>query len=249
MFANTARPLAIFSRLRTFIGMTTSDTSSAASSHNTHRHEHDHGAPHPADDPSFWNDRYSEHDGSKWSGNANGALIAEANELPAGRALDIGCGEGSDAIWLAQRGWQVTGIDVSEVAIDRATQAAADAGATVEFRVGDILAETPVPERYDLITISYPALRRSGAETLISDLAAALVPAGTLLIIGHDQFDRVITDNHGIDIDQFISMDDLAERIQAVLVIETDEVRPRPDQPEDNPHSHDRILRARADAP
>src|SRR5580698_6461296 len=86
-----------------------------------------------------WDARYSEGDGAKWSGRPNGRLVVEAAGLTPGRALDVGCGEGADAIWLALHGWTVTGIDVSEVAVGRARAAAALAGAAVEWMCGDAL--------------------------------------------------------------------------------------------------------------
>ena len=77
-----------------------------------------------------WNERYA---GSNqiWSGQPNQALVIEVSELPPGRVLDVGCGEGADAVWLAQRGWDVTGLDVSGVALDRARLHARDAGVVV----------------------------------------------------------------------------------------------------------------------
>ena len=77
------------------------------------------GTTTPADD---WDERYSERDGAKWSGRPNGRLTVEVSGLTPGRALDIGCGEGADAIWLARSGWAVTAIDISDVALGRAGQ-------------------------------------------------------------------------------------------------------------------------------
>lgn len=79
-----------------------------------------------------WNERYATHGDGLWSGRANGVLVAELAGSPPGRALDVGCGEGADAIWLAAAGWQVTGVDVSDVALERAAAAAGDAGVTVQ---------------------------------------------------------------------------------------------------------------------
>src|SRR3546814_632020 len=81
---------------------------------NGHRHEGEErfGAEGQA---AEWDARYSEKEGSMWSGRPNGRLVAEVEELAPGRALDVGCGEGADAIWLAQRGWTVTAIDVSDL--------------------------------------------------------------------------------------------------------------------------------------
>src|SRR4051794_8575714 len=86
-----------------------------------------------------WDTRYSERDGAMWSGRPNGRLVAEVAGLTPGRALDVGCGEGADAIWLAQNGWTVTAIDVSDVAIIRAREAAELVGAAVEWVRGDAL--------------------------------------------------------------------------------------------------------------
>ena len=102
-----------------------------------------------------WNERYA---GSNqiWSGQPNQALVTEVSELPPGRALDVGCGEGADAVWLAQRGWDVTGLDVSGVALDRARLHARDAGVVVRWvRAG--LVEAGLPDRgFDLVWPSIP---------------------------------------------------------------------------------------------
>src|SRR3954470_17840257 len=113
-------------------------------------HEHGEqgfGAPTEA---AEWDARYSERDGAMWSGRPNGRLVAEVTEVAPGRALDVGCGEGADAIWLARRGWTVTAIDISDVALGRAREAAEGAGADVDWVSGDAL-QTPLPSRsFDL---------------------------------------------------------------------------------------------------
>jgi 2-polyprenyl-3-methyl-5-hydroxy-6-metoxy-1,4-benzoquinol methylase len=78
-----------------------------------------------------WDARYRERGRAMWSGRPNGRLVSEVVDLAPGLALDVGCGEGADAIWLAERGWTVTAIDVSEVAIGRAREAARAAGTSV----------------------------------------------------------------------------------------------------------------------
>ena len=105
-----------------------------------------------------WNSRYTERDGAMWSGRPNGRLVAEVADLTPGRALDVGCGEGADAIWLASRGWTVTAIDVSDVAVSRARAAAELAGAAVEWVCGDAL-RTAFPARsFDLLSLQYLSL-------------------------------------------------------------------------------------------
>src|SRR5258705_2397341 len=86
-------------------------------------HEHGEQRFGAAAQAAEWDARYSERDGTMWSGRPNGRLVAEADGLTPGRALDVGCGEGADAIWLARRGWTVTAIDISHVAVSPAREA------------------------------------------------------------------------------------------------------------------------------
>jgi 2-polyprenyl-3-methyl-5-hydroxy-6-metoxy-1,4-benzoquinol methylase len=104
-------------------------------------HEHEQGERHfgAAAQAGEWDARYSERDRSMWSGRPNGRVVAELAALTPGRVLDVGCGEGADAIRLAQRNWIVTAIDTSEVAISRAREVSDVAGASVEWVCGDIL--------------------------------------------------------------------------------------------------------------
>src|SRR5688500_4496948 len=123
-------------------------------------HEHEHGGrgSGAAEQAAEWDARYSEGEGAKWSGRPNGRLVAEVADLTPGRALDVGCGEGADAIWLARCGWTVTAVDVSDVAVRRAREASDLAGATVDWISGDAL-RTCFPARsFDLVSMQYPAL-------------------------------------------------------------------------------------------
>ena len=102
-----------------------------------------------------WDARYSERDGAMWSGRPNGRLVAEVAQLTPGRALDVGCGEGADAIWLARRGWTVTAIDVSDVAVRRAREAAelvgADGRVGLRGRAADTVSGPLVRPRVDAV--------------------------------------------------------------------------------------------------
>src|SRR5438105_2322439 len=110
-------------------------------------HEHEHGERFgAAAQAAEWDTRYGERDGAMWSGRPNGRLVSEVADLTPGRALDVGCGEGADAIWLARHGWVVTAIDISDVALGRAREAAERARATVEWVCGDVL-QTQLPAR------------------------------------------------------------------------------------------------------
>ncbi len=138
--------------------------------HEAHRHgetpghpDHGPGGPDPAhgrtlrDDESVWDARYAELD-RVWSGEPNHALTVEAATLTPARALDVGCGEGADAVWLATRGWTVTALDPSGVALARARAAAEASGVLVDW-VHAGLAEADLPAGgFDLVSVFYPAL-------------------------------------------------------------------------------------------
>lgn len=155
---------------------------------------HDHGPE--MFDAAFWDARYSSAH-SLWSGNPNRQLVAEAAGLAPGTALDAGAGEGADAIWLAERGWQVTAVDVSGVALGRAAEHAAKAGDEVAARIRwqrEDLRDWIPPERaYDLVTSQYLHLPGTLRSTLLARLAAAVRDGGTLLIVGHHPIDLETT--------------------------------------------------------
>ncbi|WP_373466723.1 class I SAM-dependent methyltransferase [Streptomyces umbrinus] len=94
-------------------------------------------------DAQFWDEMYRSRD-QVFSGDPNGVLVTEVTDLPPGQALDVGCGEGADAFWLARRGWQVTAVDISVTALQRAATAAADVEGRVAWTRAD-LNITPPP--------------------------------------------------------------------------------------------------------
>jgi SAM-dependent methyltransferase len=135
-------------------------------------------------DEQAWDERYSE-ENRIWSGNPNVAMVAEVGDLPPGRALDLGCGEGADAVWLAGRGWRVTAVDISGVALRRAAEHAADAGVTVDFQRHD-LAKTFPDGEYDLVSAQFLHFwGKFDREGILRRAAAAVAPGGVLLIEGH----------------------------------------------------------------
>jgi SAM-dependent methyltransferase len=194
-----------------------------------------------------WNSRYSEREGAMWSGRPNGRLVAEIADLTPGRALDVGCGEGADAIWLARRGWRVTAIDVSDVAVSRARDAAELAGAAVEWVCGDAL-RTPFPARsFDLLSLQYPALPKAAGEPAVHGLLDTVSPGGLLLAVYHDLDDehREHMRSRGIDPADYIGVDDLVRLLGDDFTVELHAVVPRIDPPPDTPHIADVVLRAR----
>ena len=154
----------------------------------TTQHDHHAGDGDTEYTQEFWDARYGSAD-RIWSGRPNTQLVTHAAELPPGEALDVGSGEGADAIWLASHGWRVTAVDVSAVALDRAARAAAAVGEQVAARIRweqrDMLTWDPGPARFDLVSAQFMHLPRPAQDMMHARLAAAVRPGGTLLIVGH----------------------------------------------------------------
>lgn len=201
----------------------------------------------PGAQAAHWDERYGERDGTMWSGRPNGRLIAEVGELPPGRALDVGCGEGADAIWLARRGWAVTAIDVSEVALDRARRAAEEAGVEVEWLRADVLQTSFPPQSFDLLSLQYPALPKAPGESAMQRLLNSVCPGGLVLAVHHDLDDehREHMKSRGIGPANHIGAQDLERLLRKDFSLELHAVEPRIDPPPDTPHIADVVLRAR----
>lgn len=191
-----------------------------------------------------WDGRYGSAERQMWSGNPNGSLVVELEPLAPGTILDVGCGEGADAIWLARRGWDVTAVDISAVAIERARAAAEAAGVTVVWRCADVLATPPAAGEYDVVSIQYPALLRAAGELALRRLVDSVRPGGTFLVIGHD-IDPDFAREHGHDMTRFVDLDGLRSVLADRFEVEVDEIRPRPNPPAGAHHADDAILRAR----
>lgn len=196
---------------------------------------------------SEWDERYGGHDDEMWSGKPNGTLITEASRLSTGRALDVGCGEGADSIWLAQQGWNTTGIDVSAVAVERARRAAARLEVDVEFSIVDAVSDPLEAASFELITLAYPALRKPEGRSAIRSIGAAVAEGGRLIVIGHVQDERSLAHarQHGFEPNDYISVDDVIDILRSGFDIEIDAERPRRDAPADAHHTFDRVLVAR----
>ena len=194
-----------------------------------------------------WDARYTERDGARWSGRPNGRLLAEVAGLRPGRALDVGCGEGADAIWLARSGWTVTAIEISEVAVIRAREAAERAGAIVEWVCGDALRTSFPAGSFDLVSMQYPALPKAAGQAAVRALLGTVRPGGLLLAVYHDLSDehREHMKSQGVDPADYVDADDLAGLLGDAFMIERHAVQPRIYPPPDNPHIADVVLRAR----
>ncbi len=194
-----------------------------------------------------WDARYGEGDGAMWSGRPNGRLVAETAGLEPGTALDVGCGEGADAIWLARQGWTVTAIDISDVAVSRAREAADHVGVTVEWIAGDALQHSWPTRSFDLVSMQYPALPKASGEAAVRTLLDAVRPDGVLLSVYHDldHDHREHMTSRGFDPADYVSADEMVGLLGDDFTIELHVVEPRIDPPPDNPHIADIVLRAR----
>ncbi|HSU48744.1 MAG TPA: class I SAM-dependent methyltransferase [Arthrobacter sp.] len=193
-------------------------------------HTHDDGGPPEAvgggiDPAAVWDERYRSK-ARLWSGKANPQLVREAGGLRPGKALELGCGEGADAIWLAQQGWSVTAVDVSAVALERAHshELAELARESVHASNGDIrsriswqladLTQWKAEGSYDLVTSQFLHSQELDWRVPLRTAASAVKPGGTLLVVGHhpDRLPPWGTDHH-TDRDMFYTGDQLVREL------------------------------------
>ncbi|MEV0262613.1 class I SAM-dependent methyltransferase [Streptomyces sp. NPDC050617] len=196
-------------------------------------------------DARHWDDMYRSRD-QVFSGNPNAVLVAEVGGLPPGQALDVGCGEGADALWLARCGWQVTAVDVSEVALRRAAGAAEDdVRDRLSWARADLTATPPPAGTFDLVSIHYFPLRREPGHSALYGLLEAVAPGGTLLFTTHVLSDLISHRDGEYDPADFYQPDDIAQLLGPAWSVLVNETRPRTaPAPPGAHHTHDAVLRA-----
>ncbi|MER6242380.1 class I SAM-dependent methyltransferase [Streptomyces griseorubiginosus] len=209
--------------------------------------------PSPADgyagDPAVraeWDDRYADRP-QLWSGRPNGALVAEVAGLTPGRVLDVGCGEGADAVWLARGGWDVTALEVSGVALDRAAGHARDAGVTIHWVHAELTEAALPPGSFDLVSAQYPALPRTSDAANERALLGAVAPGGVLLLVHHAGMDTGHPHDSEFDPAAYVWPAMVAALLDDDWEVEVEEQRPRvaPDGGAGAHHTDDVVLRAR----
>lgn len=136
-------------------------------------------------DAAEWDQRYTDQPWL-WTAQPNVFLVEEVAGLPPGRALDLACGEGRNTVWLAERGWDVTGVDFSTVALGRARRLADDRGVAVALVHADVLTYRPSRRAFDLVVLLYLQLPPAPRHAVLSRAVEAVAEGGTLLVVGHD---------------------------------------------------------------
>jgi thioredoxin reductase/SAM-dependent methyltransferase len=215
-------------------------------------HDDIEAAARPSANEADWDHRY---EGDRmWSGNPNGTLVNEISGLTPGRALDVGAGEGGDALWLAQQGWKVTANDISQRALDRVSAEADRHGLQIECHRADANAlDAFEPGAFDLVSAQYASIPRTPDGRGIRNLVDAVAPGGTLLVVGHDlEPMRAPIDtrmhSQAFDPDAYLRLDEIAASLAASPEwnIEVREKRPRPPGAiSASHHVDDIVLRAR----
>jgi SAM-dependent methyltransferase len=141
-----------------------------------------------------WNARYEQKE-LLWTAEPNRLFANEVASLEPGRALDVACGEGRNAVWLAERGWRVTGVDFSDVALAKAEQLAASRDVEVAWIRADVLDYRAEQLAFDLVALLYLQLPGAELARALRSSVAAVAPGGTLIVLGHDTAN--LADGHG----------------------------------------------------
>jgi SAM-dependent methyltransferase len=163
------------------------------------------------DGASYWDAKYAARDAA-WSGEPNDRIAAAAAALQPGRALDAGCGEGADAIWLAERGWHVTAVDISAVALARGR--AMDATGRITWLQADVREWQPPVAAYDLVAAHFVHFPSPQRELVYGRLAGAVRPHGTLIAVAHHPSDLETTARRPPMRENYFTADDLAALLE-----------------------------------
>jgi SAM-dependent methyltransferase len=191
-----------------------------------------------------WNHRYASADPHS-TPVPNRFLVAEVSDLPPGRALDLACGAGRNAVWLAERGWRVTAVDFSDVGLSMARELAETRGTTVEWIEADVLAWTATVNAYDLVCVLYLQLPADERRAVLRLATNAVGPGGTLLVIGHDLLNLTEGSGGPTQPDVLFTPDDIVGEIGELRVEKAERVRRPVDDGVTPRDAIDALVRAR----
>jgi SAM-dependent methyltransferase len=197
-------------------------------------------------DRDHWNRRYSDAQ-LVWTSEPNRFLVAEAGLLSPGRALDAACGEGRNAVWLAERGWDVTGVDFSDVGLEKARGLAKARGVHAHWDVADLNDYTPEMEGFDLVIMLYLHVRAASRQTIVRTISGAVASGGTFLLVAHDLSNLELGYGGPQDAGVLYSPADVvADLAGGGLTVERAEIVERPvDTPDGERIALDALVRAR----
>ena len=194
-------------------------------------------------DSSSWDERYSG-EGFVWREEPNQFLVAEVADLAPGRALDLACGEGRNAVWLAGRGWRVTGVDFSSVGLAKAHRLAMERGVDAHWIEADVVEWEPPPATFDLVIVFYLHLRSDDRHRIMAHAQEALAGEGTLLVVGHDATN--LSEGYGGPQDPTVlfTPEEVANDLAELRIVRADRVRRDVDTEQGRRVAVDALVRA-----
>ena len=194
-------------------------------------------------DALSWDERYGG-EGFVWKTEPNQFLVAEVADLPPGKALDIACGEGRNAVWLAGRGWEVTGVDFSPVGLAKARRLAAEHGVDVDWVEADVVEWDPPVATFDLVVVFYLHLPSDARHRVMAHAQDALADGGTLLVVGHDTAN--LTDGYGgpQDVTVLFTPEQVASDLAGLQIVRADHMRRDVDTDQGQRVAVDALVRA-----
>ncbi len=194
-------------------------------------------------DSLSWDERYGG-EGFVWKTEPNQFLVAEVADLPPGKALDIACGEGRNAVWLAGRGWEVTGVDFSPVGLAKGRRLAMEHGVEVNWVEADVVEWDPPAATFDLVVVLYLHLPSDDRHRVMAHAQDALAEGGTLLVVGHDTTN--LTDGYGGPQDPTVlfTPEQVASDLAGLRIVRADHMRRGVDTDQGQRVAVDALVRA-----
>ena len=208
----------------------------------------EHRRPESSVRPGFaredWNARYAQKE-LVWSAEPNRLFATEVATLPPARALDLACGEGRNAVWLAEQGWRVTGVDFSDVALAKAAELAASRGVEVEWVVADVLDYEPERHGFDLVALLYLQLPSEELVQALRSATGSVARGGTLVVLAHDTTN--LTRGHGGPKDAAVlyTAEDVVQALDDLVVERAEAVERTVALPDGEAVAIDAFVRAR----